>query len=87
MVFLITLIVSAILLIAVVGMQYMNGQGVASRIAIFVLLLFIGVMLVIAGITAPSGSRGVLLQMGAAFICTIPIIVRYIAYKNKRGWF
>jgi len=86
MVFIITLLISAIFWLGVINMQHMYGQGVAWRIAILIFLFFLGVGFIYAGIIAPPGPRAVLLQIGAAFITTIPVIIGYISFKNKRGW-
>ena len=86
MIFLIALIISVIFWLIIIDIQHMNGMGVGWRVIVLVFLLIEGVAFIIAGIIAPPGPRGVILQIGAAFLATIPVIVGYITHKNKRGW-
>ena len=86
MIFLIALAIFVFIWLAIIDIQHMNGMGAGWRIAILVVLIFGGVGFIIAGIVAPPGPRGVILQIGAAQIATIPILIGYVAHKNKRGW-
>ena len=87
MVYIITLIVTALLAMGFTGYQNFQGMGAGWRIATLIFLLVFGCVYVFCGIIAPPGPRSILIQVGLAFISTIPINIAYTNYKNKRGWF
>jgi len=86
MIYIITLIISAIFWTGIIWLQNIQGMGVAWRITVLIVLFVFGVMFIIAGILAPPEPRSVLLQLGAAYLTTIPICIAYTVYKNTRGW-
>ena len=68
------------------GLQGMHGMGVVWRMICLIALLIFGCMYIFAGAMAPPAPRSILIQIGAAFLTTIPICIAYVAYKNSRGW-
>jgi len=86
MIYVITLLISAIIWIGVLDLQNMHGMGAAWRMTVLIYLLIFGCAFIFCGVIAPPEPRAVLFQVGAAFLTTIPICIAYVAYKNRRGW-